>query len=200
MRELVTLQVGSFANFVGSHFWNFQVHTQTQALLTHPLTHSTIQLPSLINTIIHIFLKDELNGLAEDPYADPVFKNQSLNMDVLYRSGETHQVCRCFVFICFTLIQMFCFTFFYLETCTHDINRVLWLTLPAWFLLIFKVLENCNWVCVFSGLEMYGSCKLSIFDFCRVPWVYELTWYIVWWGFICIIRYFDMVKRFLKRF
>ncbi|KAI5319370.1 hypothetical protein L3X38_039078 [Prunus dulcis] len=58
MRELVTLQVGSFANFVGSHFWNFQ---------------------------------DELNGLAEDPYADPVFKNQSLNMDVLYRSGETHQ-------------------------------------------------------------------------------------------------------------
>ncbi|KAL6273766.1 hypothetical protein ACE6H2_024458 [Prunus campanulata] len=56
--KLVTLQVGSFANFVGSHFWNFQ---------------------------------DELNGLAEDPYADPVFKNQSLNMDVLYRSGETHQ-------------------------------------------------------------------------------------------------------------
>lgn len=103
MRELVTLQVGSFANFVGSHFWNFQVHTQTQALLTHPLTHSAIQLPSLINIFIHIFLKDELNGLAEDPYADPVFKNQSLNMDVLYRSGETHQVCRFFVFICFTL-------------------------------------------------------------------------------------------------
>ncbi|XP_068338074.1 uncharacterized protein [Pyrus communis] len=58
MREFVTLQVGSFANFVGSHFWNFQ---------------------------------DELLGLAEDPYSDPVFKNQSLNMDVLYRSGETHQ-------------------------------------------------------------------------------------------------------------
>ncbi|CAN6698409.1 unnamed protein product [Malus baccata var. baccata] len=58
MRELVTLQVGSFANYVGSHFWNFQ---------------------------------DELLGLAEDAYADPVFKNQSLNMDVLYRSGETHQ-------------------------------------------------------------------------------------------------------------
>ncbi|CAN6680189.1 unnamed protein product [Malus baccata var. baccata] len=58
MRELVTLQVGSFANFVGSHFWNFQ---------------------------------DELLGLAEDPNSDPVFKNQSLNMDVLYRSGETHQ-------------------------------------------------------------------------------------------------------------
>jgi hypothetical protein len=25
MRELVTVQVGGFANFVGSHFWNFQV-------------------------------------------------------------------------------------------------------------------------------------------------------------------------------
>lgn len=25
MREIVTLQVGDFANFIGSHFWNFQV-------------------------------------------------------------------------------------------------------------------------------------------------------------------------------
>jgi hypothetical protein len=25
MREIVTIQVGEFANFVGSHFWNFQV-------------------------------------------------------------------------------------------------------------------------------------------------------------------------------
>ena len=25
MREVVTVQVGGFANFVGSHFWNFQV-------------------------------------------------------------------------------------------------------------------------------------------------------------------------------
>ncbi|KAJ8899562.1 hypothetical protein K2173_018536 [Erythroxylum novogranatense] len=60
MRELVTLQVGSFANFIGSHFWNFQ---------------------------------DELLGLASDPDSDPVFKThqQYLNMDVLYRSGETLQ-------------------------------------------------------------------------------------------------------------
>ena len=27
MREIVTIQVGEFANFVGSHFWNFQVRT-----------------------------------------------------------------------------------------------------------------------------------------------------------------------------
>ncbi|XP_031743901.1 protein misato homolog 1 isoform X2 [Cucumis sativus] len=58
MRELVTVQVGEFANFVGSHFWNFQ---------------------------------DELIGLAADPLGDAVFKNQHLNMDVLYRSGETQQ-------------------------------------------------------------------------------------------------------------
>ncbi|CAM8879279.1 unnamed protein product [Rhodiola kirilowii] len=58
MREIVTIQVGGFANFVGSHFWNFQ---------------------------------DEMLGLAGDPKSDPVFKNQHVNMDVLYRSGETHQ-------------------------------------------------------------------------------------------------------------
>lgn len=60
MRELLTVQVGGFANFVGSHFWNFQ---------------------------------DELLGLAGDPESDPVFKNQSqyLNMDTLYRTGETNQ-------------------------------------------------------------------------------------------------------------
>ncbi|KAA8535780.1 hypothetical protein F0562_030786 [Nyssa sinensis] len=58
MKEIVTIQVGSFANFVGSHFWNFQ---------------------------------DELLGLAEDPQSDLVFKNQCLDMDVLYRTGETQK-------------------------------------------------------------------------------------------------------------
>ncbi|KAJ1266068.1 hypothetical protein BS78_08G122700 [Paspalum vaginatum] len=58
MREVVTVQVGGFANFVGSHFWNFQ---------------------------------DELLGLADDPGADPVFRTAALDMDVLYRAGETHQ-------------------------------------------------------------------------------------------------------------
>lgn len=58
MREIVTVQVGSFANFIGSHFWNFQ---------------------------------DELLGLASEPSNDPLFKNNSLNMDVLYRTGENHE-------------------------------------------------------------------------------------------------------------
>ncbi|KAL4377089.1 hypothetical protein GQ457_02G023840 [Hibiscus cannabinus] len=59
MREIVTAQVGGFANFIGSHFWNFQ---------------------------------DEMLGLAADPYGDPLFKTKSLNMGILYRIGETHQV------------------------------------------------------------------------------------------------------------
>ncbi|CAH8274074.1 unnamed protein product [Arabidopsis lyrata] len=58
MREIVTIQVGEFANFVGSHFWNFQ---------------------------------DELLGLASDPESDPIFRSHNLDMDVLYRSGETLQ-------------------------------------------------------------------------------------------------------------
>lgn len=37
-------------------------------------------------------LKDELLGLAESPESDEVFKNHSLDMDVLYRTGETQQV------------------------------------------------------------------------------------------------------------
>ncbi|KAI3448513.1 hypothetical protein Pfo_005178 [Paulownia fortunei] len=58
MKEILTIQVGSYANFVGSHFWNFQ---------------------------------DELLGLADSPESDQIFKSHSLNMDVLYRTGETQQ-------------------------------------------------------------------------------------------------------------
>lgn len=54
----MTIQAGGFANFVGSHFWNFQ---------------------------------DELLGLAENAQADSVFKDQCIDMDVLYRTGETQQ-------------------------------------------------------------------------------------------------------------
>ncbi|GFP99508.1 protein misato homolog 1 [Phtheirospermum japonicum] len=58
MKEIVTIQVGSYANFVGSHFWNFQ---------------------------------DELLGLADSPDSDQIFTSNELNMDVLYRTGETQQ-------------------------------------------------------------------------------------------------------------
>lgn len=54
----MTIQVGGFANYIGSHFWNFQ---------------------------------DELLGLAEEPHGDPIYNNPSMDMDVLYRTGETQQ-------------------------------------------------------------------------------------------------------------
>jgi hypothetical protein len=44
-------------------------------------------------------LQDELLGLADDPNADSVFRSAALDMDVLYRTGETHHVealTRCF--------------------------------------------------------------------------------------------------------
>ncbi|KAL3349727.1 hypothetical protein AABB24_022692 [Solanum stoloniferum] len=37
------------------------------------------------------YFQDELLGLAETPESDQVFKNHSLDMDVLYRTGETQQ-------------------------------------------------------------------------------------------------------------
>ncbi|KAL3694334.1 hypothetical protein R1sor_007985 [Riccia sorocarpa] len=58
MREILTLQVGGYANFVGSHFWNFQ---------------------------------DEILGLKEAGFEDPMIPTHGLNMDVLYREGETRE-------------------------------------------------------------------------------------------------------------
>ncbi|XP_077215367.1 plasma membrane, autoregulation-binding site, misato segment II, myosin-like, tubulin/FtsZ protein [Tasmannia lanceolata] len=58
MKEIVTIQIGGFSNYICSHFWNFQ---------------------------------DELLGLATEPHGDPIYRNPSLDMDVLYRAGETPQ-------------------------------------------------------------------------------------------------------------
>ncbi|KAE9462936.1 hypothetical protein C3L33_05156, partial [Rhododendron williamsianum] len=85
MREIVTIQVGDYANFVGSHFWNFQIFDNLSLLLNVVLVYV------LRNLLIVRILKDELLGMADDPLGDVVFKNQCLNMDVLYRTGETPQ-------------------------------------------------------------------------------------------------------------
>ncbi|KAF6169169.1 hypothetical protein GIB67_013599, partial [Kingdonia uniflora] len=63
---------------------------------------SIIDFPSYFNCKIIIYyvmifmyllqLKDELLGQAEEPGEDPIYKNQSLDMDVLYRVGKTQQV------------------------------------------------------------------------------------------------------------
>ena len=46
----------------------------------------------LLYHYVDCLLKDELLGLVEDAEADLVFKNQNIDMDVLYRTGENHQV------------------------------------------------------------------------------------------------------------
>ena len=84
MREVVTVQVGGFANFVGSHFWNFQVINSIRFASGVPLPRDSCSPPPAP--------QDELLGLADDPGADPVFRTAALDMDVLYRAGETHQV------------------------------------------------------------------------------------------------------------
>ncbi|GAA0168291.1 hypothetical protein LIER_23041 [Lithospermum erythrorhizon] len=58
LQLIVTIQVGDYANYVGSHFWNLQ---------------------------------DEFLGLADSPEADPAFENHGLDMNAIYRVGETLQ-------------------------------------------------------------------------------------------------------------
>lgn len=44
-------------------------------------------------------LQDELLGLAEDIHSEHVFRDPFLDMDVLYRTGETQQVVFLFIFL-----------------------------------------------------------------------------------------------------
>lgn len=46
----------------------------------------------------------DLNVLADDPHGDEVFTNQSMAMDVLYFSAETHQGIRLTLLACYQLI------------------------------------------------------------------------------------------------
>ncbi|KAH9617797.1 hypothetical protein KSS87_006044 [Heliosperma pusillum] len=75
MREVITIQVGGFANFIGSHFWNFQFLYRVRWM----------------GIRLDLYNNDELLGLVGEHDTDPVFKNHGLNMDVLYRSGETQE-------------------------------------------------------------------------------------------------------------
>lgn len=45
----------------------------------------------MIDSLVDL-LKDELLGLADSAESEEIFKGHGLNMDVLYRAGETHQV------------------------------------------------------------------------------------------------------------
>jgi len=48
-----------------------------------------------------------LLGLASDPESDPIFRNHNLDMDVLYRSGETQQVRDDWYFVDFDQSHLF---------------------------------------------------------------------------------------------
>lgn len=98
MREIVTVQVGGFANFIGSHFWNFQVEFYSVSINLWKsvlVFVRKILFQNICNDFFFwLMLKDELLGLGADHGSDTVFRNhhQFLNMDVLYRNGETQQV------------------------------------------------------------------------------------------------------------
>lgn len=69
MKEVVTLQFGTYANFVGAHFWNFQDEVLGRAEAA----------------------PDSNAHEAKSPGGDESWPND-LNSDVLFRVGETHQV------------------------------------------------------------------------------------------------------------
>jgi hypothetical protein len=69
MKEVVTLQFGTYANFVGAHFWNFQDEVLGRAEAA----------------------PDSNAQEAKSPGGDESWPND-LNSDVLFRVGETHQV------------------------------------------------------------------------------------------------------------
>jgi hypothetical protein len=123
MREVVTVQVSGFGNFVGGHFWNFVGNHFWNFQVIHwfippppPNVPHILSFEAFRTGILHLqgldltpplhfplcsawVLQDELLGLANDPNADSVFRTAALDMDVLYRTGETHHVealTRCF--------------------------------------------------------------------------------------------------------
>jgi hypothetical protein len=83
MREVLTVKAGR----------NFQViQTSCHARSNLPILSLARRLSSVHLILCLGCLQDELVDLA----ADPVFRNATLDMDVLYCAGETHHVDACF--------------------------------------------------------------------------------------------------------
>ncbi|GER43734.1 misato-like protein [Striga asiatica] len=97
MKEIITIQLGNYANFVGSHFWNFQwLLTLESFKFSDRVLCCILFLISLPPFRVSAFsfllsFQDELLGLADSPDSDQIFRNHGLNMDILYRMGETQQ-------------------------------------------------------------------------------------------------------------
>ncbi len=78
--ELITLQLGNYANFVGAHFWNLQV---CNACKTHVMSR-TQERERLVAA------QDELLGYTDNPEWQGY--TGCVSTDVLYMTGEDRQV------------------------------------------------------------------------------------------------------------
>ncbi|XP_061364318.1 uncharacterized protein LOC133307773 isoform X2 [Gastrolobium bilobum] len=58
MKEIVTNQVGDFANFVGSHFWNFQ--DELLGLASDPHSDSVFKNPDLNMDVLYRTAADKM--------------------------------------------------------------------------------------------------------------------------------------------
>ena len=81
--EVITIQAGNFANYVGAHFWNFQVRSYSRSVLCH-----ACNAPSESNVVY--CPQEELLGLAEQDGTAALARQ--IDAQVLFREGETAQV------------------------------------------------------------------------------------------------------------
>lgn len=81
-REIITLQIGDYSNFIGTHFWNLQVFIYINFVLFH-----------LIVSTSNISMQQE----ASFSYDENPLKPSELCHDVLYREGVNLKVNKVFV-------------------------------------------------------------------------------------------------------
>jgi len=97
-REVITIQAGSFANYVGAHYWNFQVltspiwpvlavHSSLMPCLCYQEEHSYCGFQSEIGSS-HLS-QDELLGLANDPQEG--YMAEQIDPSVVLRQNEDRQ-------------------------------------------------------------------------------------------------------------
>lgn len=85
MKEIITLQFGPYANYIGSHYWNLQVRPRGVRACCPPLLLRLTPTPTPLHPPPP---QDELFGPA---YMHPALGGE-LDSDVLYRTGEDAMV------------------------------------------------------------------------------------------------------------
>ena len=91
-REIVTLQLGHYANFVGAHWWNIQVST----VGSHAFRKVSFLSKCPTCAKHSEFMLVELTCVQESSFVYDTDQKQprEINPDVLFREGRTLQVCR----------------------------------------------------------------------------------------------------------